>query len=145
MTLRTLNDAGRYAVPRVGISEEKRPVEERTENRIRAHLREAMVEHGLGLNETARLLKEDPSAISRVLSEVKPRSPTVYIVARMAEVFGIKHFDLFRRDPDARFWEPGTPQIDPSSRRPSPPPPSDASPGAAHPGKRRTGGGGMRR
>ena len=87
----------------------KRAVIEQLHQRIRAHLRASMEANALGLVETAHLLREDKGALSAYL---KDRAPSAYLIARILEVFAFNDpMDLFRKDPDARFFRPGPPPV----------------------------------
>jgi hypothetical protein len=102
-----------------------------------------MAETGLGNNAMADHLEEDRGALSDCLSgKPKARAPSAYLIFRMlSKLEGLDPRDLFFKDPEARFFQPGQPASDGSKIRlrkePRPGSPQRGLSREPSPGKRR--------
>lgn len=134
--LRTRHGPPRYPGPAMGESEKSR-ARTAVNDRIRAHLRKAMWEEGLGIRAAAAKLEEDPGALTHYLNE---RAPSPYLIFRIQAVFDIRAKDLLNEDLAEERWKrrgaPGLSDSPAHRRKERYTRPSGASQGSGDPGKR---------
>jgi transcriptional regulator with XRE-family HTH domain len=102
------------------------------ERRVRAYIREEMIERGIGVNEMGRRLGLKEGTLSRILSE--QRGFGSGFILRTYRALKVKAVNFLESDPPARFMVVGVPDSPTPGASPSP---AAASPSAAEPGTRK--------
>ncbi len=85
----------------------KTPTDLEVEERIRAHVRCGMADHGISRAELARRAHAHPSEISRLLSSAR-RSIRPGFLLRISIALQITPTRLLEEDPPRWFFEPGS-------------------------------------